>query len=343
MKPFTLLALAGATLLAVLLAWSLQREPAGPVGPAEAGQFFLPGLAAQLPEVSAVEIRPAGGEAFRLVQGEAGWQSPAQGGYPVNAGALRRLLLDLSEARVLETKTSNPDLHDRLGVEAEGEEPGSGILLSIEGAPAAPALVIGQRETRGLRGTYVRRLDDPTAVLVDQDLQVFREPVDWLERDLMDIGPEQVEQLEIVRADGETLRIDRDELGIFRIANLPAGRQPSGPTAAETVARALTGLRLDDVAPLAGWSPRGEPDVALFRLRDGLEVEVRSWHTIRPEEGSAWWSAFEVRVAGDADAGAGQRAAELGARLAGWRYRLPAWKHEQLARRLEDLLMPAEP
>ena len=340
MKPFTLLLLAAATLLAVLLAGALQREPGGPD---EAGRLLLPGLAAQLPEVSAVEVLPAGREAFRLVRSETGWQAPERGGYPVNAGALRRLLLQLAEARVLETKTSNPAWHDRLGVEIEGDQPGSGVLLRLESPAPVPSLVIGQRETRGLRGTYVRRLDDPTAVLVDQDLQIFGEPVDWLERDLMDIGPEQVEQLQIVRADGETLRIDRDEMDILRIANLPEGRQPAGPTAAEAVVRALAGLRLDDVALLAEWSPPGAPDVAVFRLRDGLEIEVQSWLRASPAEGSAWWSAFSIRVAENADAEVQRRGDELGARLAGWRYRLPAWKHEQLARRLEDLLMPAEP
>jgi hypothetical protein len=337
-SPRTLALLACAALLAGILAVALQREPGGQ---AEAGLLVLPELGAALPGVVAVEFLPAGREAFRLERGETGWHAPARGSYPANAGELRRLLLRLAEARVLATKTSNPELYDRLGVELEDGEPGSGILLRLEGATPLPALVIGQRETRGLQGTYLRRLDDPAAVLVDQDLQPHREPVDWLERELLDIGPEQVKSLEIVRPDGEILRIDRDELDIFRIANLPEGRQPSGPTAAEASARALAGLRLDDVRPLLGWEPGTSPTVARFVLTDGMIIEARSWQSLSPAEGMASWVALSARAPESSYGEAAARAQEFNERLGQWRFRLPAWKHEQLTRQLDDLLAPA--
>lgn len=331
--------LAAATLVALALAWALQRD----TGPGATGQHLAPGLAERLNEISTLVIEPAGTPAFRLERTSEGWRAPAAGGYPVHAGQVRRFVARLAEARVVETKTANPDLHAHLGVEAVDDLPGSGVLVRIEGAGDWSPLVIGQRESRGLTGTYVRYLDDDTALLVDQDLQPDRDPLGWLERELLDVAPEELASLRIVQADGETLQIDRDELGIFRIANLPESRQPSGPTAAEATARALAALRLDDVRPLAGWDTEQPVIVAEFALRDGLVIEARSWRSLSPEEGADHWVAFTARAGTPQDDELAARAAALNERLGAWLYRLPAWKHEQLTRRLEDLLQPLQP
>jgi hypothetical protein len=339
----TLLAFALAALAAVLLAWWLQRESA----PEAPGQVVLPGLAAQLNQVAALVVEPAGGEAFRLERTADGWQAPAKGGYPVDAGKVRRLLLRLAEARVLEAKTSNPEFHDRLGVDAEDGRPGSGVLLRLEGTEGVPPLLIGQRETRGLRGTYLRPADDPRALLVDQELQAERTVLDWLERDLLDIPPEEIESLEISQPDGETLGIDRDELGIFRVAELPEGYRPSGPMAAESVGRALSALRLDDVRPLEGWTQEGPPVRATVRLRDGVVIEARTWSLAGETKVEERWSAFSAfHETGEHGTPPSQaaidRVSSLNVRLEPWLFKLPAWKHEQLTRRRGDLLIPAD-
>jgi hypothetical protein len=337
MRGWTLAWLGAATLVVLLLAWPLQRgsQP-------EPGERFMPGLVDQLNDITALGIEPADGAPFRLERSAEGWRLPEQDGYRVDAALVRRLLLDLSEARIRETKTSRPELHDRLGVEASEGRPGSGVLVRIEGAPAASPVLLGQRETRGLRGTYVRLLDTPTAVLVDRDLQVDRTPLDWLDRAVLDIAPEEILALEIVRPDGDALRIDRDELGIFRISNLPEDRAPSGPTAAEALARVLSGLRLDDVRAAAGWDPGEEPVRAMFRLSDGLHVEALSWESMSARQGAAYWVSLAASADPDAP-GAEARARALNAELSPWLYRFPAWKHEQLTRRLEDLLQPLDP
>lgn len=340
-KSRTLLLLVLVTFLAILLAWVLQRAP----GPGAPGQLLLPQLAPQLNDVTALVMEPGGGAPFRVERGADGWRAPAKGGYRVDVGKVRHLLSRLADARVVEIKTAIPALHDRLGVEGLAGRPGSGVLLSIEGAEGIAPIFIGQRETRGLRGTYVRFAGDPTALLVDQDLQPEHAVVDWLERELLDIPPEEIAALQVSRPDGETLRIDRDELDIFRIVEIPEGFRPSGPTAAESVARALSTLRLDDVRPIDAWSPEQPPIRATFRLRDGLTIKARSWEAESPAEGATYWVAFSAAVDGangaEAPAEAAARAQALDERLGPWLYRLPAWKHEQLTRRLGDLLVPA--
>jgi hypothetical protein len=332
----TLFLLVAATLAAALLAWALQRETTQGV----AG-LLVPGLGAQLNEVSVVVVEPAGAEPFRLERDADGWRVPAAAGYRADAAKIRRLVLGLAAARIVETKTSNPELHARLGVEEVEGQPGSGVLLRLEGIHEVPAILVGQREPRGGTGSYVRRLGEPAALLVDRELQPERTPVDWLEREILDVSPEEVESLAIIQPDGETLGIHRDELGVFMIAALPEGRQMSGPAAAEAVARALSGLRLDEVRPVAGWQSSAAPTVSTFRLRDGVVIEARSW-----PDGDEPWVAFTARLEPSGPEGefapeAAPRAEALNDRLSPWLYRLPAWKREQLTRRLEALLLPA--
>ena len=45
------------------------------------------------------------------------WTVAERDNYPADTGRLRKLLLELAEARLLEEKTSNPELYDRLKVE----------------------------------------------------------------------------------------------------------------------------------------------------------------------------------------------------------------------------------
>jgi hypothetical protein len=331
--------LAAATLVALALAWLLQPD----AGPAAAGQRLLPGFADELNDVAALVLEPAGTESFRLERTADGWRAPAAGGYRVHAGEVRRFVARLAEARVVETKTANPELHPHLGVEVIDGQPGSGVLVRIEGASKGRPLLIGQREMRGNTGTYIRYLDNEVALLVDQDLQPARDSLGWLERELLDVPPEQIASLQIRHPDGEVLSIDRDELGIFRIANLPEGRAPSGPTAAEATVRALSALELDDVRTITDWDGEQPAVVAEFVLLDGLVIEVHSWRAISLAEGAEHWVAFAARTEPAQDGDAAAMARDLNERLGPWLYRLPAWKHEQLTRRLEDLLLPPPP
>jgi hypothetical protein len=353
MTPRSLLLLAGTTLLAILLAWGLQREHR----PDPPGEFLLPGLASQLDELSALELHAAGSEAFRIERSADGWRAPAKGGYPVDAGKVRRFVLRLAQARVVATKTSRPELHDRLGVADVDADAGTGVVVRLEGAGELPGIVVGQREARGLQGTHVRREGEDTALLVDQELQPDREATQWLQRELLDIAADELQSLRIVHPDGEVLAVSRDDLGIFVLEDLPEDRTLAGPTGPEALARALTGLRMDDVRPADGWAPEGTPTQAEFRLRNGMVVEARSWAA--DEE---TWVAFAARVemtGNEASTGAGtageaagddevqeseppaeETAAVLNQRLGPWLFRLPAWKQEVLLRRVEDLLQP---
>ena len=90
-----------------------------------AGAAFVPGLAAALNDVERVTLTKAGGETVATLErrGDAGsWSRRAR--YRADVAKLRQSLRALADAKILETKTSNPEFYARLGVEDVAEPRG---------------------------------------------------------------------------------------------------------------------------------------------------------------------------------------------------------------------------
>jgi hypothetical protein len=355
---------AAAVVLAVLTGQD-RRDPDSGALPAE----VVPGLSHAINQVERIRLTaPEGDGVITIVRDREGWTLTERDGYPVDAGQVRQLLIRLSEARTLEEKTADPAFYDRLGVEDVSADGGSGVLVEIEGATDA-ALIIGKQEPRSGRGTYVRPSGAARSLLVDQTLEPGTRIADWVVRDIVDIPEADISRVDVLHADGDLVRVRRDADGTFVLGNLPEGRELSAASGPATLARTLSGLRLDDVRAAAEGEPPEDATTARFVTEDGRELTARLW-----QQGDTRLLAVDVSMAeppGEpgAETGSGEdsgAAAETAAvedsgdsaedepapvsdaqlrtqneRLSGWVFTIPVWKYDQINRRLEDLLAPA--
>jgi len=337
------------------------------------GELLYPGLRGLLNDVSNIELtRPDKEEPVVLERTESGWIDVPKAGYPADAGKIRQLLLRLANAHIAEVKTANPDLYSRLGVADSGD--GAGTVLVV-GSPADISLIVGDKSAAGGAGTYVRRAGEAQSYLVDVDLDVNRPGDDWLDRDLFDVDASAINRVVITLADGQVLELFRVGERLV-MAGMPEGRELSNPGATQPIARALAGLRFDDVVP-AGDFAGGDPEAVVdFHLDDGRRITARAW-----QKDDARWLAFSVAMdpapetvasledesaaasdqketeetgagpASGSDAGSEggpavpERAdpevvAREDAGLAGWVFKVPVHRYEQMVRRQEDLLKP---
>lgn len=275
MKTRTLLVLVVLALVLVGLAtWSGgRRSPSGDealtAGP------LLPELEARINELSEVAILGAGDATVAtLVREDDRWIVAERDGWPADTAQLRNLLLSLSQARRLEAKTSNPELHHRLGVEALAAADAAGAGVRLGSGAQAPVVIVGQ--PRGSDASYVRMADQPQAWLVDRLLEVPRTPQAWLDRELLQVDATRVAAASIVPPDGKRVQITaRDDGPGFALANAPKGRTVVDGDV-EGAAGLLSSLRIEDVAR-AGEAPFGDAAIgtATFLLRDGLVFELR--------------------------------------------------------------------
>ena len=78
---------------------------------------YLPELAKAVNDLSLVRVSAKGGtEVVTLERVESGWVVQESHDYPADWSVLRPLLANLSQAVVVEEKTSNPEYYHRLGV-----------------------------------------------------------------------------------------------------------------------------------------------------------------------------------------------------------------------------------
>lgn len=358
MKGKTLIVLTAiAALAAATVLWLDDGSETSPSG---SGERLFPELSRQLNETDSIRLTVGGSAGtINLDRHESGWRVAERNGYAADSGAIRALLLKLSQARILEPKTSNPALYARLGVEDLSADSG-GVLLELGGISPPPRLIIGQVDTLAGRGTYVRRPDEAASFLVDEELRPARDPERWLDPELLDVPPDLLREVTIRHADGEELRL----LGIdghLALDRIPDGRALTSPSATSPIGRSLENLRLEDVQPESEFDGGQPAAVISYRLADGRLVELRAWQIedarfIAVELGMAPDAAAGDPAQADGDHGSdadpetappefpradAEAVARRGEALAGWVFRIPVSRYDQMVRGADDLLLPA--
>jgi len=260
-----------------------------------------------------------------------------------DVGRLRKNLLALADARIVEEKTSNPEYYERLGVQDLSAESARGLQLTLTGGKEPVDVIIGLNQPGTADLTYVRRAGEPRSWLVRAQFDLGKTGGEWLDRSLTDIPATRIQAVTITHPGLETLRISRlqdagkkeakpEGTAEFLVADVPAGRELSYPGVANGVAGVLADLQLEDAQTRDALGPDpGKPVVARFVTTDGLTVEASAW---RVGDGTR----FTFIASGQGEAG--KEASALNARLGGWVYTLPSYKAEQLTRRLQELLAP---
>lgn len=292
--------------------------------------LYLPELAEVVNDLTLVRISAKGGsEVVTLERGDDGWAVQESFDYPADWSVLRPLLANLSQAEVLEEKTSNPEYYDRLGVEDPTSEDATNKLIEFPGQEGLPAVIVGNR-AQGREGQYLRRQGEARSVLVDKTVNLPVEASGWLDRNIVDIPDDEVVSVRITHGDGDTVSIQRDSVDQtdFTLDAVPEGREPKSTYAVNQLASILSGLKLDAVAPEAEVSWDGAIELVV-KTADGLEVTAHL-----AEDGDHRWIRLE--------ASGSDRAEAINQRVHGWAYQIPLYKFDAANKRMDDLLAEVE-
>jgi hypothetical protein len=376
MSARTLIFLGAAAIALALLAVLGQRsnEPAARLEP----QPLVPGLEPALDELQRVSLVKAGNEAVATLERQPqGWVVAERGGYPADIAKLRQALTALAEARIIERKTANPDFYERLGIADVELEAAGGVAVSLEaaGAEQFPTVIVGDAE--GTEYRYVRRAGETQSYLIDRNPDLARSTPQWLDPVILDVRGARIQEVVISHPDGETVRISKQQRSEtnFTVADVPEGRELQYPGVANVIGNALRELNLEDVEPATAAIAEEQTTVE-FRAFDGLVVDGTGF-----ERDGESWVAFEAsfdpelaarfatetenenenepadaaaaEVDGDSGSAASQPSTEasseevraeaerINRRVMGWRYRIASFQHDQMTRRMSDLLNPA--
>ena len=314
--------------------------------PAEfAAEPLVPGLRGLVNEIDAVQIRGAGNRTVVELRREHDrWLVANMHDYEADFRLIHDLLRELAEALRAEPRTALEEWYPRLGLSDIDSPDARGLQVAFP-ARNLPSVILGaQDETTG--GRYARLADEDQTWLTDQPLQLPSEPVDWVERNVMDIPATELSEVTILHPDGDRIQLrPADDAGEqWVVLNVPEGREAAPRWEIRPVANGLANVRLEDVRP--DESIPDDPVRALYVTHDGLLFVV---DLFSDEQGS--WARFSVSAEPAVDLDGQSEsdndnkrlladAAAVDARLSPWQFALRERKFEAMTRRLEDLLQP---
>lgn len=325
-------------------------------------QALLPDLAGQINEVDTLEVSGPGHQLLaRMQRTESAWVLTSLENYPASWSKLREVLAALAQARVLEPKTDNPEYFDRLGVEDISSESAAGQRLLLSTGDQQFAIVLGspaaKREAR-----YARIDGENQTYLVSFTADVPRNPIDWVDREVVDLPASLVAEVQILHADGEQLsvrKLSADDTD-FQLVDAPDGREPASSWAVNSLGGVFADLQMDDVrrADALDW----DSAVTLTALSfSGLQLNAKLismddqwWVRLKAEEidsGAADQDKPELPASATptdmlevpgSESSIQAQVDSIQERVNGWAYQIPAYKAEAMNKRLEDLLKPVD-
>jgi hypothetical protein len=321
------------------------------------GAALIPTLAGELNTVTALAVRRGSAAPTVTVHEKDGhWTVAQRDDYPADVAKLRKLLLALSDAKIVEEKTSNPANFAVIGVEDPSSPAATGAEISVTARDGQHAVIIG-KPVGG--GNFARRSGDNASYSVEPGISFESEPRFWIDSRLLDVAVGGIQRIEVKPAAGSAYAVHRvvaastnsgaaasTNPGAAGAANsaaaaaspsAPKGEDsfaldgvPPGRKAADSVQlapspTAFSGLTVDDVTPV-GDVDFSKATVATVTLSDGNVITLSG-----AVVGDKHW----IQVKASKDAALNAKTADRAFDVAGYRF-------DAIFRPLEQLLVPKE-
>jgi len=371
--------LAGVTLFFILIATLVNRQ--GPSKLEQSGNLLYPGLMEQVQAIDQIVISTAQ-EQFTLTKQAGQWGVTTRDHYPAALDKVSKMIVGTAQLVSVEPKTTSAERYEKIGVEDVKAKDAKSVQVTLKrGNEILADMLVGHdraSKTDPLqREVYVRKVDQQQAWLASGVVSVSNDKnvVAWLDKNLVDIARDQVRQVEITHADGQVVRVFRDQRGDanFTLDGIPEGKQLADHYVLNNLAGFLANLQLEEVkkAPLP---TEGEKTQAVFTTFDGQQITLTlstqdnvtyAWisatfnrdlliappnseieaETISAEQAQQAAKTHEENIAKMADQ-AEQQVNALNTKVTGWAYQLPTWKitalHKKVADMVQDVPKPED-
>ncbi len=371
MKATTFAALAAVTLVVAGGAYFVSQQRDASIADPWQRQALYPGLLERVNDVTALRVATQADGPMTMTKGEAGvWTMAEAHGYRVDFDKIRQTLVELASLETLEPKTAKPENYPGLAVE-NVEAPDGATTKSIRitakaGDEVLADLLVGRARPKDIgAGVFVRKYGEDQAWLATGSYQPNQKPLQWLDRNVVNIDSRRVQQVTVTHPDGDTFTVTKPEMGSEDMAYaspVPKGQQPKPVHEMNNMASITDFLIFEEVKPVedVDWSQPAV--VSTYRTFDGLTLTItavkdgtNTWVRVAAAESprADGTEAFITENKGQ-DSTAGRIAdqfiaadavvatvEDLNKRLAPWAYRLTDYKSGKVTQRSADLLQAA--
>jgi hypothetical protein len=315
---------------------------------ATVGAALLPMLTGEINTVTQLSVRRGSPTPTVTLHQQAGqWTVAERGDYPADVSKLRKLLLALSDAKIVEQKTSNPASFSVIGVDDPSAPGATGAEVSFTAQDGKHAVIIGKSVGEG---NFARRVGENTSYSVEPSISFETEPRFWIVSQLLDLNAANIQSVQIKPPTGAAYGVHRAQTPAdspaasaasaagaaagapkatppaaanFALDGAPPGRKAADSTVLAPSSSAFGGLTADDVGK-AGDIDFSKPTVAVVTMSDGNVITFTG-----ASVGDKHW--IQLQASKDA---------ALNAKTAARAFEIASYRFDAIFRPLEQLLVP---
>ena len=349
MKPSTFFGFAGitaASVVAAVFAVSTQSDKISLTAGTEAA---FPKLLAAVNDVAKIEFKNSKGS-FSISRDGDEWGMDQKGGYRVEFEKVKSAIVSLSQFKLIEQKTSDPERYERLEVAMPNspESKGRFVVLKKQDDSILASAVIGKLSPNlfgsGGAGTYIRRIGDKETWLARGKVDLGEEPSNWMARTIVDYGQEKVQRATITHPDGHTFSISKmaETDKNFVLDNVPVGRKLKNSDELNPLGGVMWRMMFDDVKKADQQKWPDKQWTAHYSTWSGVRVTIQT-----AKVDGEFWGRFSAKIdEGVTDEAkkntASQIAKEINQRTANWSYKLTDGDSEKLTFPVDEYLVKSK-
>ena len=333
MKNKGLLVLGGVVVVLLIVAISVSNTQDQRVEDVVGGKPFLDDFQAKLNEVSALEVR-SGSSVSTVYKKDDVWQLKEKNDHRADFSQVKKLLLQLSDLKTIESKTKLADKYAKLGVQEQGVDTNN-KLISIKGADqlAMIDLIVGNS---GSNGVYVRLLGEKQAWLVGGRIDVPSDANAWLDKNIVDIKASEVQSFTLgdvsilkkeIIAGSKGKPDDKD----FTISDLPKDKELKSASALNSLGANLRELKFNDVHLKSDIDlKKAKLSKVEYRLFSGLVIKAKLYELDETD-----YLMLEANTDAESEK---QKVSDFNSHWQKWVYEIPASKADSFRKKLSDIL-----
>lgn len=250
---------------------------------AGAGEPLFPAMLDRINDITTV-VGVGGGETFTLAREDDRWVVSEKFGFPADQTKARQLILGTARLKRIESKTSNPDLYKKIGLDDINAEGGNAVQYSFKnaGGDTLAEIIVGNsrlgRADPQLSEYFVREPAMAQTWLVQGKLPDAIGAIEWLDSSVLSVERTRVRQVTVLHPDGAVVTISKKTPSqlAFDLHDVPEDVELESKFMVSDLGRSLATLDTADVIPAA---QARMPDDALtveMTTFDGLRVVLRS-------------------------------------------------------------------
>ncbi|MEM8844508.1 MAG: DUF4340 domain-containing protein [Pseudomonadota bacterium] len=309
------------------------------------GSPIVPGLLDAVNDISVIKVTKAGNEVVATLKAnDGGWVVAERNDYPADVSKVRTIALALAQANIIEEKTSNPTLYNKLGVENIDQPEAQGMLVEVDYGNRSNALIVGNPGPQLNKNRYVRLVESDTSWLVDKKIDVKHDTAFWVRKDLFSVEPNEVAVVTITMPDNSELIIKNSnpEEDTFVVANLSDPNSQVIDAELHQVTNALSSFQLLDVVKAENFLDAEPTMVVDYQLKQGADIKLTAYAVDKDH-----FMSIDVKQANpesgiEIDETTKQFVADLQSKTSGWVFKIPNVSYDSMYKREPDVLAITE-